>query len=393
MDDMKYGVADPASLAGMTGKEILRSIIDGGLGQPPIAQTLSFWITEIGDGFAVFEGEPGAHLLNPMGGVHGGWALTLIDSVCGCAGWSLLPAGAGFATIETKANFSRPIGEGTGRVRAEARVVAQGRQIISAEAKVMSRDGKVLAHGTSTLMVLGGRRDETRILVDRLWPRRVTRDKVDLWLKGIAPSAVPQKRFHGKTADWDSFRDAYCIELESPAAQTAARTVFRRLGRGTVTLLYAARDEKRNNGAALKAWLDRNRTEPLPGPWHAVTAAPVKKTLHLGNKSHHFETVLFQHTPRIQVLRPSESDDLGQFENGVGEDRAGRRKFGGVTLSPGRRPEEIADLDTPDGIKWIDIKPTPTDNLAASPAQDGPRCVAVPAAEPFVHGHPAAAFA
>jgi uncharacterized protein (TIGR00369 family) len=156
MTDSKYGVPTPAEVAGKTGKEILQAIIDGELPQAPISETMSFWITEIGDGFAVFEGEPGRHLLNPMGGVHGGWALTLIDSAGGCAGLSLLPAGSGYATIETKANFSRPITKDTGRVRAEARVVARGRQIISSEAKVLSRDGKVLAHGTSTLMVLGG---------------------------------------------------------------------------------------------------------------------------------------------------------------------------------------------------------------------------------------------
>jgi uncharacterized protein (TIGR00369 family) len=89
-----------------------------------------------------------------MGNVHGGWALTLIDSAAGCAGLSLLPAGSGFATIETKANLSRPISRDSGRIRAEGRVVVQGRQIISAEAKVLAPDGKVLAHGTSTLMVL-----------------------------------------------------------------------------------------------------------------------------------------------------------------------------------------------------------------------------------------------
>lgn len=61
-----------------------------------------------------------------------------------------------FTTVETKANLSRPITKDTGRVRAEARAVVRGRQIISAEAKVMSQDGKVLPHGTSTLMVLNG---------------------------------------------------------------------------------------------------------------------------------------------------------------------------------------------------------------------------------------------
>jgi uncharacterized protein (TIGR00369 family) len=94
-------------------------------------------------------------LLNPMGGVHGGWALTLIDSVGGCAAQSLLPVGSSYATVETKANFARPITRDTGRVRAEANVVAQGRKIISSEARVLGPDGKVLAHGTSTIMVLG----------------------------------------------------------------------------------------------------------------------------------------------------------------------------------------------------------------------------------------------
>jgi uncharacterized protein (TIGR00369 family) len=156
MAEIKYGLPTMAEVAGMTGREILQAIIDGKLPQAPISETMSFWITEVGDGFAAFEGQPGRHLLNPMGSVHGGWVLTLIDSVGGCAGHSLLPVGAGYTTIETKVNFARPITKDSGRVRAEARVVAQGRQIISAEARVLAGDGKVLAHGTSTMMVLGG---------------------------------------------------------------------------------------------------------------------------------------------------------------------------------------------------------------------------------------------
>lgn len=154
--EIKYGVPTAAEVASMTGREILQAIIDGKLPQPPISRTMSLWITEVGDGFAAFEGQPGGHLLNAMGSVHGGWVLTLIDSAAGCAGHSLLPIGLGYATIETKANFARPITKDSGRVRAEARVAARGRQIISAEAKVLSGDGKMLAHGTSTIMVLGG---------------------------------------------------------------------------------------------------------------------------------------------------------------------------------------------------------------------------------------------
>ena len=156
--DIVYGVPTAESIAGRSGREILQAIIDGSLPAPPIARTLSFWLVEIGDGVAVFEGETGRHLLNPMGFVHGGWALTLLDSAFGCAAQSVLPAGAGYTTIETKVNFTRPMTEDTGRVRVEGRVVNQGRQIITTDGKVLGRDGKVLAHGTSTLLVFSGGR-------------------------------------------------------------------------------------------------------------------------------------------------------------------------------------------------------------------------------------------
>ena len=151
-----YGLARPAAVAAMSGRELLQAIVDGRLPQAPISEAMSFWIVEVGEGFAAFAGEPGPHLLNPAGTVHGGWALTLIDSVAGCAGHSLLPAGAGYTTLETKGNFARPITKDTGRVRAEGKVISPGRQIITAEARVLGPDGRLLAHGTSTLLVIGG---------------------------------------------------------------------------------------------------------------------------------------------------------------------------------------------------------------------------------------------
>ena len=119
----RYGVAKPDEIAGMTGLQVMQALIDGKLPAPPIAQTLSFWLVEVGDGLAVFEGETGPHVLNPLGIVHGGWALTLIDSATGVAGHTLLPPGVGYTSVETKANFTRPIRRDTGRVRAEGRVV------------------------------------------------------------------------------------------------------------------------------------------------------------------------------------------------------------------------------------------------------------------------------
>jgi uncharacterized protein (TIGR00369 family) len=92
-------------------------------------------------------------VLNPLGIVHGGFALTLIDSCCGCAGHTLLPAGAGYGTLETKVNFVRPIKFDTGVLRAEGRVLAHGRTIITAEGKIIDANGKLYAHGTSMCMI------------------------------------------------------------------------------------------------------------------------------------------------------------------------------------------------------------------------------------------------
>jgi uncharacterized protein YeaO (DUF488 family) len=103
--------------------------------------------------------------------------------------------------------------------------------------------------------------DGIRILVDRLWPRGIARDKaqIDLWLRDVAPSTALRKRFHGKPNAYNAFRSAYFEELKSEAAQSAVKNLLDHLGEGPVTLLYAARDERRNNAIALKEWLERQR--------------------------------------------------------------------------------------------------------------------------------------
>jgi uncharacterized protein YeaO (DUF488 family) len=101
--------------------------------------------------------------------------------------------------------------------------------------------------------------DGIRILVDRLWPRGLSRERaqIDLWLKEIAPSDALRRRFHGDPAGWEDFRTAYYAELGRPPAQSAVRDLLVRLNREPVTLLFAARDETHNNAVALKEWLDK----------------------------------------------------------------------------------------------------------------------------------------
>ncbi len=152
------GPADAAEIAGMTGLEQLRAMLAGRLPAAAIGKTMGFRLIEVEEGRAVFEGTPGPGLLNPLGSVHGGWALTLIDSATGCAVHATLPAGSGYATVETKANFVRPIAADGGAVRCEGQVVSRGRQIATAEARLLSADGKLLAHGSSTLIIFEARR-------------------------------------------------------------------------------------------------------------------------------------------------------------------------------------------------------------------------------------------
>ena len=149
----------PTAAAGatMTGMEYMTAIVEGTLPPPPIAVTLRMGPIEIGDGRAVFAGEPGEEHYNPIGVVHGGYAATLLDSALGCAVHTTLPAGVGYTSLGLEAKYVRPITRDTGRVLCEANVLYRGRKQATAEATLTAADsGKLLASGTATCMILGG---------------------------------------------------------------------------------------------------------------------------------------------------------------------------------------------------------------------------------------------
>ena len=152
--DMIYGLASAEEVAHLSGLEMLQAMMEGRLPSPTMARTLGFRLVSVADGEAVFEGEAGAHLLNPLGTVHGGFALTLVDSAAGCAVHSTLPPGVGYTTVETKVNFTRPIAPSGGVVRCEGRMMTRGGQIGTAEARLLDSEGRILAHGSSTLIIL-----------------------------------------------------------------------------------------------------------------------------------------------------------------------------------------------------------------------------------------------
>ena len=137
----------------MTGLEQLQALL-AQTRQPGIGATLRFSAIAFEEGLAVFEGEPGEHVYNPIGTVHGGYAATLLDSACGCAVHSRLEPGQSYTTLELKVAYHKAITADTGTVRAEGRVLSIGRRAAFAEARLTDNSNRLLASATSSLLIL-----------------------------------------------------------------------------------------------------------------------------------------------------------------------------------------------------------------------------------------------
>ena len=149
--------ADPSLLAqsgrSMAGIDFLRAIRDGDLPPPPIAVLLGFRLAEVEPGQVVFECTPGEQHYNPIGVVHGGLAMTLLDSAMGCSVHTRVPAGGGYTTLEAKTHLVRALTDKTGGVRAIGKLVHFGNRVATAEGRLEDASGKLYAHATTTCMV------------------------------------------------------------------------------------------------------------------------------------------------------------------------------------------------------------------------------------------------
>lgn len=147
------GLARLDEIADKTGLEVMQAMIDGRLPYAAIAKTLDFTIIEASAGRAVFQGTPLAQHLNPLGTIHGGWIATLLDSALGCAIHTMMPAGRSYTTAELGVNYVKAVTPKVQRVRAEGKVIHCGRQLATAEARVVGPDGTLYAHATTTCLV------------------------------------------------------------------------------------------------------------------------------------------------------------------------------------------------------------------------------------------------
>jgi uncharacterized protein (TIGR00369 family) len=148
-----HGTVDPKEVAHLSGLEFFAALAAGKYPPPPICKVLNFGLVEVEHGRAVFEGEPLRDFYNPIGSVHGSYAAALLDSGMGCAVHTTLAAGQAYATLEYKISLVRSMTDRTGKVRAEGKVMQVGRRVATAEGRLTDRDGKLLAHGTTTCLV------------------------------------------------------------------------------------------------------------------------------------------------------------------------------------------------------------------------------------------------
>jgi uncharacterized protein (TIGR00369 family) len=154
-----YSWEDPLPLhelgSGSSGLELMRRMVAGELPAPPIAATLGFRLVEADEGRAVFEGEPQEFHYNPIGTVHAGLSATLLDSAMGCAFVTTTDGRTPWTTLELKASFTRAITIETGMIRCTGTVVHPGRRVATTEGRIEDANGRLLAHGTGTILVLG----------------------------------------------------------------------------------------------------------------------------------------------------------------------------------------------------------------------------------------------
>ena len=107
--------------------------------------------------------------------------------------------------------------------------------------------------------------DGMRVLVDRLWPRGLSKDeaRIDIWMKDIAPSTALRRWFNHDPAKWQAFQQKYINELEGSAALNELRRLAQRCH---ITLLFAARDEEHNNAVVLQSLLKNKMARARRSP-------------------------------------------------------------------------------------------------------------------------------
>lgn len=136
----------------MTGLQILQAMADGHIPPPSIALTIPMDLVEIAEGLVLFHAQADSNHLNPLGGVHGGFAATVLDSVTGCAVHSMLQAGVGYGTVDLNVKMVRPVPKGE-KLIAKGSVINLSKSVGISEGTLETESGKLLATANATCLI------------------------------------------------------------------------------------------------------------------------------------------------------------------------------------------------------------------------------------------------
>lgn len=137
----------------MTGLEFLQAMIEGHIPPASISKTIPMQPTEISEGSVTFKAQADHNHLHPLGGVHGGFAATVLDSVTGCAVHTMLPAGVGYGTIDLNVKMCRPLPQNQVLI-ATGKVINLSKNLGISEGKITDEEGKLYAYATATCMII-----------------------------------------------------------------------------------------------------------------------------------------------------------------------------------------------------------------------------------------------
>jgi uncharacterized protein (TIGR00369 family) len=136
----------------MTGLEIMEAILEGKIEEASMTKTLPMSMVSVESGVVRFTMRAGDGHLNPMGGVHGGFAATVLDSAMGCAMHTALEAGVTYGTVDLNIKMVRPIPKNKELI-AEGRLINISKRVGISEGDIKDSSGKIYAHGTCTCVI------------------------------------------------------------------------------------------------------------------------------------------------------------------------------------------------------------------------------------------------
>lgn len=136
----------------LSGLQIMQEMCNGNLPMPSMATTIPMKPILIESGQVTFEVQADQRHLNPLGGVHGGFTATVLDTVTGCAIHTVLEAGAGYGTIDLNIKMCRPIPQNR-TLTAIGQIINTSKNLAISEGKIIDEDGKLYAHATATCMI------------------------------------------------------------------------------------------------------------------------------------------------------------------------------------------------------------------------------------------------